>query len=111
MSASLPNYLRTHRKRQALSLDEMADLLGLTGAAVSRHERGDGKPSYESVIAYRFIHRASIGKLFAGDVGTVEGEVRKRARKVLDAVKRQEPSAVRQRKLGVLSDIANRQSA
>lgn len=79
-SPLLPNYLRAHRKRLALSQDEMAFLLGMQdGTNVSRNERFARVPSLEAALAYEVIHGKPARELFAGLFENIEQEVTARA--------------------------------
>ena len=82
--APLPNYLRTHRKRAALSQEEVAFLLGVKGMnkanKVSRDEHYARTPTLESALAYEAIYGKPIRELFAGLYDGVEREVVARAK-------------------------------
>jgi len=82
--ASLPNYLRSNRKRLALSQEEVAFLLGVKGmdrgVKVSRDENGVRVPSLETALAYEAIYGKPIRELFAGVYEKVEQDVAQRAK-------------------------------
>jgi transcriptional regulator with XRE-family HTH domain len=82
--ASLSNYLRTHRKKLALSQEEVAFLLGGTGehkgSKVSRDESFLREPSLRAALAYEAIYGKSVRELFAGLYEEIEKEVVKRAK-------------------------------
>jgi transcriptional regulator with XRE-family HTH domain len=82
--ASLSNYLRTHRKRLALSQEEVAFLLGVNGLnkdeQVNRHENFAREPSLEAALAYEAIYGKPVRELFAGLYEEVEQSVANRAR-------------------------------
>jgi transcriptional regulator with XRE-family HTH domain len=82
--ASLPNYLLTNRKLLALSQDEVAFLLGVTGPSkgskVSKDESSSREPSLKDVLAYELIYGKSARELFAGVYEQVEEEVAQRAK-------------------------------
>ncbi len=66
-SSPLPNHLLAHRKRLALTQDEMAYLLGTQeGSNVCRGERFTRMPSLEDALAYEAIHGKPVRELFAG---------------------------------------------
>lgn len=80
-SSRLPNYLRSNRKRLALSQDEVAFLLGTrSGAKVCRYERFIREPSLETALAYEAIFQKPVRDLFAGLYEKVEQEVADRAK-------------------------------
>lgn len=82
--ASLPNYLRTNRKRLALSQEEVAFLLGGTGenkgSKVSRDESFDREPDLRAALAYGLIYGQPIQDLFAGLYEQVRQEMEERAK-------------------------------
>jgi transcriptional regulator with XRE-family HTH domain len=82
--ASLSNYLRTHRKRLALSQEEVAFLLGAKGMdkgiKVSRDENLARVPSLQTALAYELIYGKPVRELFAGLYEQIEQEVAERAR-------------------------------
>ena len=77
--SSLPNYLRTYRKRSALSQEEVAFLLGTKGlnkgTKVSRDEHYARTPTLEDALAYEVIYGRPVRELFAGLYEGVESEV------------------------------------
>jgi|SRR5882672_635395 len=82
--ASLSNYLRTHRKRLALSQEEVAFLLGINGMnkaiKVCRDENCAREPSLQTALAYEAIYGKPVRELFAGLYEQVERTVAERAR-------------------------------
>ena len=82
--ASLSNYLRTHRKRLALSQEEVAFLLGVNGMEkaikVSRDENFVREPSLQFALAYEAIYGTPVRELFAGLYEQVEQKVAERAK-------------------------------
>jgi transcriptional regulator with XRE-family HTH domain len=97
--ASLQNYLRTNRKRVALSQEEVAFMLGVIGMdkaiKVSRDENLAREPSLRTALAYEAIHGRPVRELFAGLYEQVEQEVAKRA-KLLSYRKTLKPKPKRQ---------------
>ena len=82
--ASLSNYLRTYRKKSALSQEEVAFLLGgigmSKGSAVSRYESFTREPTLSVALAYEVINGKPVRELFAGLYEQVEKDVAKRAK-------------------------------
>jgi DNA-binding XRE family transcriptional regulator len=97
--ASLSNYLRTHRRRLALSQEEAAFLIGVRGMdkgiKVSRDENLAREPSLRTALAYESIYGRPVRELFAGLYEQVEQEVAQRAR-VLNYRKTAKPRPKRQ---------------
>jgi transcriptional regulator with XRE-family HTH domain len=81
---SLSNYLRTHRKRLALSQEEVAFLIGVNGMdkgiKVSRDENSAREPSLETALAYEAIYGKPVRELFAGLYEQAERKVAERAK-------------------------------
>ena len=76
--------LRNHRRRAGLSQDEVAFLLGSKRGKGAVHADGFiPEPALRAAMAYEVIYRASLKELFAGLYNTVEGDVTKRANKLL----------------------------
>jgi len=80
-SPQLSNYLRSNRKRLALSQGEVAFLLGMENSAeVSRYENFERIPSLETALAYEVIFGMPLSEIFGGLYQRVEGGVANRAR-------------------------------
>lgn len=112
-SSSLTNYLRTHRKRLALSQDEVAFLLGFRGegkgSKVCRDEQYVREPSLRSALAYEVIYQQPIRELFAGLYQDIEQEVAERAKVLTYRVDRK-PSQQTTCKRQMLTNLAARQA-
>jgi hypothetical protein len=82
--ASLPNYLRTNRKRLALSQEKVAFLLGGTGdnkgSKVSRDESFGRQPGLRAALAYEVLYGKPVRELFAGLYEEVEQDMARRAK-------------------------------
>jgi len=82
--SSLPNYLRSNRKRLALSQEEVAFLLGVNGMdrgiKVSRDENNARTLSLKNALAYEAIYGKPVRELFAGLYEQEERNVAERAR-------------------------------
>ena len=111
-SHKLPNYLRSHRKRLALSQHEMAFLLGSgTPAAVSRYEAFLREPGLRQVLAYLLILHKPVHELFAGLYVKVGKEVAIRARVLLARKSNQGPNRKTEQKRKMLNEILIRYAA
>ena len=81
--SSLPNYLKTNRKRLALSQEEVGFLVGINGlgqgAKVCRDEKSTREPDLRTVLAYEAIYGTPIRDIFADLYEQVEKEVAERA--------------------------------
>lgn len=84
LMASLSNYLRTNRKKSALSQEEVAFLLGgigeSKGSNISRYESCRREPTLAAALAYEVICGKPVRELFAGLYEQVEQDVAKRAK-------------------------------
>jgi transcriptional regulator with XRE-family HTH domain len=79
--SKLDNYLRTYRRRAAISQDEMAFLLGAhDGTKVSRYEHFARTPGLETALAYEAIFGIPTRELFAGVYQRAERNAHRRAR-------------------------------
>jgi len=103
---SLPNYLRTNRKQNALSQEEVAFLLGMKGldkgGKVSRDESYSRVPTLEFALAYEAIYGKPIRELFAGLYEQIAPEVSARA-KTLSYRQNGSPDPKRQQALSELA--------
>ena len=83
-SPQLPNHLRSHRKRLALSQEDVAYLLGSeSGAKVCRYECFMREPGLRCVLAYEAIFQKPARDLFPGLYSGIERDVASRATKLL----------------------------
>ena len=112
-SSPLTNYLRTHRKRLALTQEEVAYLLGVKGefkgTKVCRDERFAREPSFRVALAYEAIYQIPVRDLFAGLYQEIEQQVAGRA-KILNFRKDLKPSRRTEYRRQVLTALALRQS-
>ena len=109
-SHKLDNYLRTYRKRSGFSQEALSYLLGTgDGMKVSRYERNERVPGFETLLALQVAFGAPLEELFAGHFGRARTTVRRRAavlRRRLEA-QAQTPAVLRQ--VEALSRISNPQ--
>ena len=83
-SQPLPNYIRTHRKRNFLSQRDVAFLLGVrSGAKVSRYENFARTPQLAVAFALQVIFLESASTIFAGTYQTTRLAVQARAKRLL----------------------------
>jgi transcriptional regulator with XRE-family HTH domain len=87
MSSPFPNYLKTNRQRLALTQEEVAFLLGVTGAnkgeRVCRDEAFSREPGLRDVLAYEVLYQRPVRELFPGVYEEIEREVTARAKILL----------------------------
>lgn len=103
-SAPLPNYLLSHRKRLALSQDEVAFLMGTHGGSkVSRYECFVRVPSLETALAFEAIFQKPVRELFGGLSKRMEQQVAARAKILTYRKERGKPSGKSARKRQALS--------
>ena len=108
MSYKLENYLRTYRKRSALSQHEVAFLLGCGGGTkVSRYERSARRPNLETLFAYEVMFGAPARELFAGIYEKVEKRISRRAHFLTRNLSRATPNPMAARKLQILEAITS----
>lgn len=79
----LPNYLRMHRKRAALSQEDVAFLIGVgNGSQICRYERDALVPNVEAALGLSIILGKSVEELFAGLYARIKSEVIARSKLV-----------------------------
>lgn len=104
--SQLPNYLRSHRKRLALSQDEVAFLLGTHGGAkVCRYERFNRVPSLETALAFEAIFQKPARELFAGLYRKVERDIAARAKVLGYRMEREKSNRKMDRKRQAITNI------
>ena len=104
-SPQFTNYLRSNRKRLALSQDEVAFLMGRRGGAkISRYERFTREPSLRTALAFEVIYKRAASELFSGLYREVEKEVAERA-KILNYRKDRKPKEMAARKRETLTAL------
>ncbi len=109
-SPRLTNYLRSHRKRAALSQAELAFLLGArSGAKVCRYERSARAPNLETVFAYEIIFNQSGRELFPKLYERIERDIAARAKVLRHRVARR-PARRTRKQQQLLTRLAARQS-
>jgi transcriptional regulator with XRE-family HTH domain len=109
--AQLPNYLRSNRKRLALTQDEVAFLLGTqSGAKACRYERFSREPNLRTALAYEAIFQRPVSELFGGMYQTIEQQVVARANTLKQRVNRGKPNRQNTRKHQTFTNIATRQA-
>lgn len=87
------NYLLSHRKRLALSQDEVAFLLGtIDGTRVSRYERSTRIPELLTVLALEIILQKSARELFVSLHRKAQKNVKARAQALLDKMAKDPPT-------------------
>ncbi len=105
-SSPLHNYLRTNRKRLALSQEEVGFLLGFQGESkgikVCRNEKFVREPSLHTALAYEAIYGRPVRELFAGAYQKIEEGVAARAR-ILSFRKDRKPNQKKQKVLAALA--------
>jgi len=106
----LSNYLRTHRKRAALSQDEMAFLLGSKcGSRISRYERSKQVPSLRTLLSYELLFQTPVRDLYGGTLNEVRENLRKRAKLLIAKLRATRPGLRTRQKLEALYAIASEQ--
>jgi hypothetical protein len=105
-SPQLSNYLRAHRKRIALSQDEVAFLMGDgNGAKVCQHECFVREPSLRAILAYEAIYQKPGRDLFVGLYVKIEQEVTSRAATLLSQIEGCKSNQRIQRKRRALANL------
>lgn len=106
MSQRLSNYLRTYRKHQGLSQEDLAHLLGSGQRSnVSLHEKGERVPGLEKALTYAAALQVPAEELFAGTYEKVESQVAERARELADELSDEDSPRLSQ-KIETLEELA-----
>lgn len=111
-SSPLANYLRRYRRRSGLSQEELAFLLGIkSGAEISRYEHSCQTPKLQKLVAYEYLFRTPIRKLYDGASVEVEIEVKARVRMLIKKLLTQSEDRVIARKIEFLKSCLERRPA
>jgi transcriptional regulator with XRE-family HTH domain len=111
-TSRLDNYLRSARRRTALSQDEVAFLLGTqSGSKVSRYERGVREPGIDAAFAFEIIYLEALRELYAGRFDRLERVIAKRAKLLAERLREKRSSKTIARKIDLLSEISARAMA
>ena len=106
MTSKLSNHLRGHRKRSALSQDEIAFLLGVeSGAKICRYERFLHNPSLITTIALEVIFQKAVRELFPGLYRQVSERVVARVKVLAKKLKSANSTQLTTRKVRTLAII------
>jgi transcriptional regulator with XRE-family HTH domain len=111
MASRIQSYLRTYRKRNGFTQDEMAFLLGgQSGSKISRFERLVRKPNLETALACQAIFGVQAQDIFSGTQAAVEQAIAERARllsrRLHEERRKNDPEF--ERKMAVIDSIARR---
>lgn len=92
-SRSLPNYIRSLRRKNSVSQKELARLTGGTsGTSVLRHEANQRTPHLDTALAYAHVLGIDPRELFAGRFEDIQVRTQKNAKRLLrELEKRDEP--------------------
>ena len=120
----LTTYLRTFRRRTGLSQDEIAFLLcggcepersksacPATGTTVSRHERGEQRPSLEILIAYEIILGTQLNTIYPEWYAALHLRIRDRAATLLRELLEVPPGRRQKQKVEAIRRIMEVSSA
>lgn len=108
-SDPLDSYLRMHRKRQALSQEDVAFLVGAASAGtIARYELGRREPSLDTALALQALFGAPVAELFAGRFNKVEQSVVSRAKVEIARVRSAGISPTATAKLKFLTALVGR---
>ena len=71
----LPHRLRTLRRQQSLSLEQLGERTGLTKSYLSKLERGLSEPSISTVLRLAEAYGVGVSQLVGGGDGEAQDEV------------------------------------
>jgi len=105
-SKHLPNYLRAHRKRLALSQEALGYLIGNEGATkVCRCERFTSEPDFRMALACHIVFQVPIPEIFAGTYDEVVHEIAARAVELLKVLQNRKTSWRTEPQRKILTDL------
>lgn len=112
------SYLRTFRRRTGLSQDEIAFLLctacdaetakkgcKATGTTVSRHERGEQRPSLDVLISYEIILGTQLNSIYPESYAALHQRICNRAAALLRDLAEVSPSPRQKQKVEAIRRI------
>ena len=109
--SQLPNHLRSHRKRIALSQSEVAFLMGAHGGAkVCRYERFARNPSLETALAFEVLLQKPARELFPGLYRKIEKEIAARTKILIHRMNHEKPGRKTTRRRQALTNIISSES-
>ena len=109
MSSTLPNYLRTHRKKAGFTQVETAFLIGLaSGSRISHYENFSRLPDLKTAFAYEVVFHTPLRELFAGVFELVEQETVKRAKELSKKLEKEHLNPALVRKIEILKAVSSR---
>ncbi len=107
----LPSYLRTHRKRWALTQGELGILLGgISGSAVAKYELLTRQPPTEVVLGCEFIFNTSVEEIFPVIAAGVTAAIMLNAQTLLERLLAK-PGRTTETKIKLLRSIIERVEA
>jgi transcriptional regulator with XRE-family HTH domain len=108
LSSTIHSYIRTHRRKWALTQKELAFLLGRKSSThVSKLEQAKRTPTVDIIIACEIIFGMSSGQLLPKLYEEVEGDVMARAAELYEKIDGKKSRAAA-RKKELLSAVLNR---
>ncbi len=107
-SHRLSNYLRSSRKRLALSQEEVAFLMGKRGGTkICRYERFLREPNLKTALAFEIIYGKPVSELFAGVREKLAQEIGHRAKIMSHRVNVHKSDKRSQRKKATVTALIN----
>ncbi|HEY3569936.1 MAG TPA: helix-turn-helix transcriptional regulator [Thermoanaerobaculia bacterium] len=96
-----------HRRRTALSQEEVAFLIGAgTAGTVARYELGRREPSLDTALAFEALFKTPVAEIFSGRFNKVEQSVATRAEELIAEVRTAGISPSATAKLQALRTVA-----
>ncbi len=107
MTHPLPTYLRTIRKRHALTQAELGLLLGYSTSAISKFETRSSPPTVKLILGCEVIFGGGARELFPAVYRDIEDEVMRRARGLYERLEKRNDLASLD-KMQLLLDMIHR---
>lgn len=104
MKNTYTNNMQVFRKRNHVTLEDLAFLLGLDAYNLSRYEQSKRAPTLDTILTYHALFDANIAELFAEQYHQLMDSLNIRIKELIQKLHRQQPPRFAQRiaKLGLL---------
>jgi transcriptional regulator with XRE-family HTH domain len=98
--------LKWHRKRASFPKQDVAFLLGMDAANLTRYEKGNRNPTPEIILCYHILFGASLKQLFLPKYQEVRKQIQERSGELMDQL-RFDSSPKSSQRIAYLKEIVN----
>jgi len=105
----MKNSLRTYRKRSELTIEDVAQLMGIKeSSTLSRCERNRRNPCYKVVFVYHLLFDVPIEKIFDDEVKIIFNELIKNIDPLIEELKKQGETKRNNERIAFLKAFKNK---